>query len=182
MHCTINGRFDLRHKLLCQNSAFATQQPVLVKNLLRSAGSGFKSLFRQREEKSFGFLVVPLQTRCILQGFAKNGAASVVIQFLALLKSFLLFSLHSVKTVLEFKASLITASQLTQVGKFLKNIQPISVGVWKRLPSSLELVHSTTNAHESKEVKFTSILDFMSSVARRKKTQDRTEEFDPGSD
>ena len=43
------------------------------------------------------------------------------------------------------------------------------MGVWKRLPSSLELVHSTTNAHESKEVKFTSILDFMSGVARRKK-------------
>ena len=88
----------------------------------------------------------------------------------------MLFSLHVLKTMLEFKAQLIAAKSVEEErlrsycsAKNLKNIQPISVGVWKRLPSSLELVHSTTSAHESKEVKFTSILDFMSGVARRKK-------------
>ena len=52
------------------------------------------------------------------------------------------------------------------------------------MPSSLELVLSTTNAHE-REVKFTSILNYELLEAVKvegEKNQDRTVEFDPGSD
>ena len=69
--------------------------------------------------------------------------------------------------MLEFKASLITVKlekemQIVSL-KIIKNIQPISVGVWGEKPSSSELEsYDSTNAHEVKkmwnsEMKFTLI-------------------------
>ena len=73
------------------------------------------------------------------------------------------------KAVLQFKASLIAASPARKSNflQIFKNIQPISVGVWRQLPSSLELVHSTTNAHEEK--KWSSLWFFNLWVARKSK-------------
>ena len=50
--------------------------------------------------------------------------------------------------------------------RILKNIQPISVGVWWRVPSSTELVLSTTNAHVNS--KNWSFLQFLFTEQSRK--------------
>ena len=57
---------------------------------------------------------------------------------------------------------------ILQCKKFVNNIQPISVGVWRRLPSSSELnPYGFTNAHEDRsEVHFNSV--FMGCSKERK--------------
>ena len=83
------------------------------------------------------------------------------------------------KCVLYCKASLIAASDAKTtralawncLQEIFKNIQPISVGVWWRLPSSTELsLNWLTNAHENRsEVHFNSV--FMSCSKERKKSR-----------
>ena len=83
------------------------------------------------------------------------------------------------KCVLYCKASLIAASDAKTtralawncLQEIFKNIQPISVGVWWRLPSSTELsLNWLTNAHENRsEVHFNSV--FMSCSKERKNSR-----------
>ena len=72
------------------------------------------------------------------------------------------------KAVLEFKASLITAKAASEMrvelAGILKNIQPISVGVWMRLPSSSELVLALQTLMRIEVNHFNSV--FMSKVER----------------
>ena len=65
--------------------------------------------------------------------------------------------------VLECKASLITVKQDKTISfvRFVKNLQPISVGVWRQLPSSSEQSRKTLNAHEVKKM-WNSEMKFMS--------------------
>ena len=74
------------------------------------------------------------------------------------------------KFVVYCKASLIAAKSLRNE-RFIKKLQPISVGVWWRLPSSSELsLNWLTNAHENRsEVHFNSV--FMSCSKERKNSR-----------
>lgn len=86
--------------------------------------------------------------------------------------------------MLEFEALLIAAGLVGEARVLLavivKNIQPISVGVWRRLPSSSELVLALQALMRIEVNHFNSV--FMSGKSKDCKFQDRTVEFDPGSD
>ena len=86
--------------------------------------------------------------------------------------------------MLEFEALLIAAETVSEMKVLLagivKNIQPISVGVWMRLPSSSELVLALQTLMRIEVNHFNSV--FMSEKSKDSKFQDRTVEFDPGSD
>ena len=90
----------------------------------------------------------------------------------------------TLKTVLEFEALLIAAETASEakvvLAGIVKNIQPISVGVWMRLPSSSELVLALQTLMRIEVDNFNSV--FMSEKSKDSKFQDRTVEFDPGSD
>ena len=109
--------------------------------------------------------------RCILAGFAKcSRCKPLAASKDSEIKNIFENSWKYEKFVVYCKASLIAAKSLRNE-RFIKKLQPISVGVWWRLPSSSELsLNWLTNAHENRsEVHFNSV--FMSCSKGRKNSR-----------